>query len=309
MEVLYFVGFNILILLLLCLDLFVFNRKNEPVKLKEAAAWSVFWIALALIFNYGVYVWAGEELALEFLTAYVLEKSLSVDNLFVFVLLFSTFGVPQAYQHKVLFWGVLGAIIMRALFIFAGFALVEYFHASLYLLGAFLVYGGIKSVRQKEEELNLKESRWYKWLSRHIRLVPEFHGDHFWIFKKGKRYFTPLFMALVSIEISDLIFAVDSIPAVLSISSNPFIVYSSNIFAILGLRALYFVLEGTLHLFHYLNYGLAAILVFVGLKMLLIDFIEVDILYSLLFIFSVLALSVGLSLLFPQPKVSGITEK
>lgn len=304
MNILFFAGFTILILFLLYLDLFIFNRKNHTVKLKEAVAWSIFWIMLALAFNYVIYVWKGQELALEFLTAYVLEKSLSVDNLFVFVLLFSTFNVPTAYQHKVLFWGVIGAIIMRAIFIFAGFALVDYFHASLYLLGAFLVYGGIKSVVGKEEEFDLKETRWYKWLCRYVPLVPEFHGDRFWITKNGKRFFTPLFIALVSIEISDLVFAVDSIPAILSISANPLIVYTSNIFAILGLRALYFVLEGTLHFFYLLKYGLAAILVFVGLKMMLIDLIEVEILYSLLFIFTVLTASIVLSLLFPQTKVS-----
>ncbi len=304
MNILFFAGFTILILFLLYLDLFFFNRKNHTVKLKEAVAWSFFWIALALIFNYGIYLWKGQELALEFLTAYVLEKSLSVDNLFVFVLLFSTFGVPAMYQHKVLFWGVIGAIVMRAVFIFAGFALVDYFHASLYLLGAFLVYGGIKSVVEKEEEFDLKETSWYKWLCKYVPLVPGFHGDRFAVKKNGKRFFTPLFIALVSIEISDLVFAVDSIPAILSISANPLIVYTSNIFAILGLRALYFVLEGTLHFFYLLKYGLAAILVFVGLKMVLIDVIEVDIIYSLLFIFTVLTLSVVLSLLFPQPKVS-----
>lgn len=304
MNILFFAGFTILVLFLLYLDLFIFNRKNHTVKLKEAIAWSIFWVMLALAFNYGIYIWKGQELALEFLTAYVLEKSLSVDNLFVFVLLFSTFGVPTAYQHKVLFWGVIGAIFLRAVFIFAGFALVEYFHASLYLLGAFLVYGGIKSVLEKEEEFNLKEAGWYKWLCKYVPLVPEFHGDRFWIQKNGKRFFTPLFIALVSIEISDLVFAVDSIPAVLSISANPLIVYTSNIFAILGLRALYFVLEGTLHFFYLLKYGLAAILVFVGLKMMLIDVIKVEIIYSLLFIFSVLTVSVVLSLLFPQPKVS-----
>lgn len=304
MEVSFFVGFNILILGLLYLDLFVFNRKNHVVKVREAMAWSIFWIALALAFNYGIYLWEGKKLALEFLTAYLLEKSLSVDNLFVFILLFSTFGVPVAYQHKVLFWGVLGAIIMRAIFIFAGIALVEQFHFVIYFLGAFLVYGGIKSVSQQEEEYNWKESRFYKWLCRYIPFGQQYHGDKFWIRENGKLIFTPLFLALLSIEISDLVFAVDSVPAILSISNNPLIVYTSNIFAILGLRALYFVLQGTLHHFHFLKYGLAVILVFVGLKMVLIDLVKIDILYSLFFIFSVLMISALLSLFWPKPKVS-----
>lgn len=304
MNATFFLGFNILILVLLYLDLFIFNRKNHEVKVKEALAWSVFWILLAMGFNYLVYLWEGKELALEFLTAYLLEKSLSVDNLFVFILLFTTFGVPAAYQHKVLFWGVLGAIVMRAIFIFAGLALVEQFHFAIYLLGAFLVYGGVKSVVGEDEDFNWQESRFYKWICRYIPFSTEFHGDKFWIREKGKRVFTPLFLALISIEISDLIFAVDSVPAILSISNDPLIVYTSNIFAILGLRALYFVLEGSLHYFHLLKYGIALILVFVGLKMVFIDLIEVNILYSLIFIFSVLTISILLSLLFPKPKVS-----
>lgn len=300
MKTSFFIGFNLLVLVLLYLDLFIFNRKNHVVKVREALAWSAFWITLALIFNYFIYLWEGKELALEFLTAYLLEKSLSVDNLFVFILLFTTFGVPAAYQHKVLFWGVLGAIIMRAIFIFAGIALVEKFHFAIYFLGAFLVYGGIKSVMGEDDDFNWKESKFYKWICRYIPFGQEYHGDKFWIREKGKLIFTPLFLALISIEISDLIFAVDSVPAILSISNDPFIVYTSNIFAILGLRALYFVLEGTLHFFHLLKYGIALILVFVGLKMVFIDLIEVNILYSLIFIFSVLAVSIGLSLLFPK---------
>lgn len=302
MNTSYFIGFNILILLLLCLDLFVFNRRNHAVKLREAIAWSVFWIALALAFNYLLYLFAGKELALEFLTAYVLEKSLSVDNLFVFVLLFSSFGVPAAYQHKVLFWGVIGAIAMRAVFIFAGIELVEYFHASIYLMGAFLVYGGIKSLSAGDEDLDWQNSRWYKVLRRYVPLISEYQQDKFWVRVKGKLLFTPLFVALVSIEITDLVFATDSIPAILSISTNPLVVYTSNIFAILGLRALYFVLEGTLHLFHLLKYGLAAILVFVGLKMILIDIVKIEIYISLLFIFLVLFSSVLLSFIFPKGK-------
>lgn len=302
MNASFFIGFNILILLLLCIDLFVFNRRNHVVRMREAVAWSVFWIALALAFNYLLYVFAGKALALEFMTAYLLEKSLSVDNLFVFVLLFSSFAVPPAYRHKVLFWGVIGAIVMRGFFIFAGLSLVEYFHASFYLLGAFLIYGAIKSLSQEEDGVDWQNSRWYKVLRRFVPLVPEYHQDNFWIREKGKLLFTPLFVALVSIEISDLVFAADSIPAILSISTNPFIVYTSNIFAILGLRALYFVLEGTLHHFHLLKYGLAAILVFVGLKMLLIDLIHIEVIYSLIFIFTVLLSAALLSFLVPKPK-------
>ncbi len=299
-----FIGFNLLVLLLLYLDLFLFNRKNQVVRMGEAVAWSAFWIVLALTFNYFIYLWEGQEQALEFLTAYVLEKSLSVDNLFVFVLLFSTFGVPEVYQHKVLFWGVIGAILLRAVFIFAGLSLVEYFHASLYFLGAFLIYGGIKSAMQQESDrsFSFHESHIYRFLSRFIPFTSEYHTAKFWIKDAGKRVYTPLFLALVCIEFTDLIFAADSIPAILSISTNPFIVYTSNIFAILGLRALYFVLKGTLHKFYLLKYGLGAILVFVGLKMLLVDLVKIEGLHSLIFIFSILLGSVMFSLLFPHPK-------
>lgn len=302
MNITVFLGFNVLVAVLLYLDLFIFNRKNHVVRMREAVGWSAFWIALAMAFNYFIYLWQGEKMALEFLTAYVLEKSLSVDNLFVFVLLFSSFGVPVAYQHKVLFWGVIGAIVLRAGFIFAGLSLVEYFHASLYLLGAFLVYGGIKSALQKDNGMAFQEGRLYRWLCCFIPFTKEYHGDKFWIKEAGKRVYTPLFLALIFIEGTDLVFAADSIPAILSISTNPLIVYTSNIFAILGLRALYFVLEGTLNKFYLLKYGLAAILVFVGFKMMLVDVVKVETTYSLFFIFSVLLSSVLCSLLFPREK-------
>ena len=305
MDITVFIGFNLLVVLLLYLDLYVFNRRNHVVRMPEAVAWSVFWIALALAFNYLIYLWEGQELALEFLTAYVLEKSLSVDNLFVFVLLFSTFNVPAAYQHKVLFWGVIGAILLRAVFIFAGLSLLAYFHASLYLLGAFLVYGGVKAALQQENNQAFQENWMYKALCRCIPFTKEYRGDKFWVKEEGKRVYTPLFLALICIEITDLVFAVDSVPAILSISTEPLIVYTSNIFAIMGLRALYFVLEGSMNRFYLLKYGLAAILVFVGLKMMLVDVIKVDTLHSLSFIFSVLFSSILFSLLVPAWKRTG----
>lgn len=293
----YWVAFNVFVLIMLALDLGVFNRKAHVISVKEALIWSVVWVGLALLFNAGIWYWFGDRKALEFLTGYLIEKSLSVDNIFVFILVFTYFKVPALYQHKVLFWGVLGALVMRAIFIYAGLALLEQFHWIIYVFGAFLVFTGFKMMVQKEKEIHPERNPMLKFLKRFIKITPEYHKDKFFIKEKGIRYATPLFVVLVFIETTDLIFAVDSIPAILAISTDPFIVYTSNVFAILGLRSLYFALAGIIEKFRYLSYGLAVILMFVGAKMMLADVYKIPITFSLGIISFVLIASVVISLL------------
>ena len=290
-----FVGF---VLGMLALDLGVFHRDAHEVKFKEAAIWSVVWIGLALAFNVGLYFWQGSQFALEFLTGYVIEKSLSVDNIFVFVLIFSYFQVPAKYQHRVLFWGVLGALIMRAVMIFAGAALLERFHWIIYVFGAFLVYTGIKMATQGERKLDPDNSPLVKLVKKIFPFSKDYHGDKFFFRDNmGKLIATPLFLVLILVEATDLVFAVDSIPAIFAVTTNTFIVFTSNVFAILGLRSLYFVLAGVVDKFYYLKYGLAVVLTFVGIKMLLIAVgIKIPVLVSLGFIAFVLTVAVILSL-------------
>lgn len=295
-------GFNLFIAFMLGLDLFVFNRKAHEVKLKEALLWSGVWIALALIFNFGVYIFQGRQLALEFLTGYLIEKSLSVDNIFVFILIFSFFQVPAKYQHKVLFWGILGALLMRAGFIFGGLRLMEHFHGIIYIFGAFLIFTGIKLAVDKDKEIHPEKNVVLRIFRKVMPVTQTFREGKFFVREQGRMFATPLFIVLIVVETTDLIFAVDSIPAILAITRDPFIVYSSNVFAILGLRALYFALAGTIHLFHYLHYGLAAILVFVGAKMLLADIYKIPIGVSLTVILAILVWSVAASLIWPEKK-------
>jgi len=300
--------FNVFVIAMLALDLGVFHKKSHKVEIREALIWSGVWIGFAMIF--ALMLWMGwiykepfdhADVTMKFLTGYLIEKSLSVDNVFVFVLLFGYFKVPGEYQHKVLFWGILGALIMRVIFIFAGVALIHKFEWIIYIFGAFLIFTGIKIAIQKDKEMHPENNPVLKLTKKFFRMTPDFVGDKFFVTKDKIKYATPLFAVLVLIETTDLIFAVDSIPAVLSISNDPFIVYTSNVFAILGLRALYFALAGIMHLFHYLNYGLAVILVFVGTKMLLgKGTIPTEV--SLLVIAGVLITSVMLSLLFPKKK-------
>lgn len=290
------IGFNAFILLMLALDLGVFHRKAHEVSFREAVTWSVVWIMLALIFNVFIFYQFGKIKAIEYLTGYIIEKSLSVDNIFVFVLVFSSFNVPSAYQHKVLFWGVLGALVMRAIFIFAGVSLIERFHWIIYVFGIFLIYTGIKIAREKGTKMEMANNPVLKFTRRVIPFTSEYHGSNFFI-KKGKRYATPLLLVLILIEITDVIFAVDSIPAILAITSDPFIVYSSNVFAIMGLRSLYFALAGSLKYFVYLHYGLAVILVFVGLKMLVSGFLKINPFISLSVIAIILAVSIIASMI------------
>lgn len=280
--------FNAFVLLMLALDLGVFHRKAHRVGFKEALAWSGVWVVLALAFNVWVYFTMGRQPALEFLTGYLIEKSLSVDNIFVFVLLFSFFRVPAEYQHRVLFWGVIGALLMRALFIGVGAVLIAQFHWIIYLFGAFLIYTGYKMFTKSVEDMHPEDNPLVRWFVRNGRVTSQYHGSRFFIYNDGKRLATPLFLCLLSIEFTDLIFAVDSIPAIFAITQDPFIVYTSNVFAILGLRSLYFALEGIISRFPYLRYGLAIVLVFIGLKMVLADVYKVPVVASLAVIAAIL---------------------
>lgn len=290
-------GFSLFILLMLALDLGVFHRHSHTVGLREALVWSGVWVLLALAFNVIILWYRGPQAGLEFLAGYLVEKSLSVDNIFVFVMLFSYFHVPAAYQHKLLFWGVFGALLMRAGFIFAGVELLKHFHAIIYVFGAILIASGIKMVRAKGQTIH-PERNPVLWLFRKLMPVaPQYAGDRFFTRIDQRWAATPLFVVLILVETTDLIFAVDSIPAILSISQDTFIVFTSNVFAILGLRSLYFALAGLAEQLKYLHYGLAAILVFVGCKMLLTDVYKIPVAASLGVIALVLTTSVAASLL------------
>jgi tellurite resistance protein TerC len=293
------VGFIAFILAMLALDLGIFHRKAHAIGIREALIWSIVWISLALMFNAGVYCWFGNERALEFLTGYLIEKALSVDNLFVFLILFSYFAVPAALQHRVLLWGIVGALLMRAGFIMAGAALIQQFSWVIYIFGAFLVFTGIKLLATRESEIHPERNFMIRLFRRIVRCVPDYRGSKFSVSEGGRRYATPLLMVLVAIEATDIVFAVDSIPAVFAITTDPFIVFTSNVFAILGLRALYFLLAGMIGKFRYLKVGLGLVLAFVGAKMLLADWIHFPITLSLGIVACLLGLSVAVSILFP----------
>lgn len=293
----FWIGFNLFVLLMLALDLGVFNRKAHVVSVKEALTWSGVWICLSLIFNGLIYHWFGEAKAVEFFTGYVIEKSLSVDNIFVFVLVFRYFQIPSIYQHKILFWGILGALVMRVIFIFAGVALIEKFHWTIYLFGAFLIYTGYKMFTEQDKKIEPEKNPVIKLFRRVMPVTSDLRGDKFFVSENGKKYATPLFLVLILIETTDLIFAVDSIPAILAVTQDRFIVYTSNVFAILGLRSLYFALAHVIHRFIYLSTGLAVILVFVGLKMVLVDVIKIPTYVSLIVIAVIITASIVLSLI------------
>src|SRR5262245_13169310 len=297
------IGFTLFVLAMLALDLGVFHRKSHEVTIKEALAWSGVWVALALLFNLGVYYWRGYESALEFLTGYLIEKSLSVDNIFVFMLIFSYFNVPPRYQHRVLFWGVLGALVMRAILIVLGISLIQHFHWVIYLFGAFLILTGVKMALEKDKEIHPERNPALRLFRRLAPVTDDYRGGTFFV-KQGRRYFaTPLFIALLAVETTDLIFAVDSIPAILAITLDPFIIYTSNVFAILGLRALYFALAGVMKLWRHLHYGLSAILVFIGAKMMLADFYRIPVGVALGAVAGILIISVIASMVFPRKEV------
>ena len=292
-NIYFWIGFHIFIFLMLALDLGVFHKKAHKVPVKEAVIWTFVWITLALIFNLFIFFEFGKIKALEFLTGYVIEYSLSVDNIFVFIMIFTYFGVKDKYQHEVLFWGIIGALVMRAIFIFAGVALINRFHWIVVIFGAFLVFTGIRMLFHKEAEVDPDKNIIVKFFRKFLPVTKTMHDDKFFVRQNHKLYATPLFLVLLVIESSDLIFAVDSIPAILAISQDTFIVYTSNIFAILGLRSLYFAIAGVMGYFRYLKIGLALVLTFVGLKMLasFLNF-EIPIMYSLAIIISILLISI-----------------
>ncbi len=292
-----FAVFNLFVLLMLALDLGLLQRKAGDPTLRQAAAWCVVWEVLGLCMVGVVYAQKGGEPALEFFTAYLVEKSLSVDNLFVFVLIFSYFKIPPRYQRRVLYMGIVGALLLRGIFILVGAALVARFQWLLYFFGAFLVYTGVRMGMEKEEEMDPAQNPILKLGSRFLPLSRDMHGDRFVVKIDGKRLFTPLFLVLLVVEFTDVVFALDSIPAVFGVSKDPYILYTSNVFAILGLRSLYFLLAGVADKFHYLQIGIAVVLVFVGLKMLVHHWVQVPIVVSLGVIVGVLALSVIASLM------------
>jgi tellurite resistance protein TerC len=302
--------FNAFVLVMLALDLGVFHRKAHEVKMKEALTWSAVWIGLSLLFNFALLKgWVGgyeeavrSKVALEFLTGYVIEKSLSVDNVFVFALLFAYFNIPSQYQHRILFWGILGALVMRAILIFAGVALINSFHWIIYVFGAILVISGIKMWLAKDKKFEPEKNPVLKLVRKIFPVTNELHGQKFFTRVNGALVCTPLFVVLVFVEWSDLVFAVDSIPAILAVTKDPFIVYTSNVMAILGLRSLYFALAGIMGKFHLLHYGLSAILVFVGIKMMIVDFYKLPTLLSLAVVGSILTISVIASFFFPSKK-------
>jgi tellurite resistance protein TerC len=284
-------SFTLFVLGMLALDLGVFHRKSHVVSIKEALTWTAVWITLSMLFNLFVYYYFDKEKALEFFTAYLVEKSLSIDNIFVIIMIFSYFNVPSAYQHKVLFWGILGALVMRVIFIFAGIELIHKFHWLIYIFGGFLVVTGLKMVFSDDKPMDPEKNPLVKLVRKIFPVTDSFEGDNFFVKRGAKLWATPLFLVVVLIEGTDLIFAVDSIPAIISISDDTFIVYTSNVFAILGLRSLYFALAGIEKYFTYLKYGLAAILVFVGVKMCIVDFYKVPVEISLIVIAFLLAIS------------------
>ncbi|MDO9365180.1 MAG: TerC family protein [Methylotenera sp.] len=298
-------GFGVFVLAMLAVDMVLLGRHGaQKVSSREALIWSAVWFAMAMLFGAVLWGWldhtAGRAVAdtkaMEYLTGYLLEKTLAMDNIFVFVMIFSYFAVPLEFQKRILVYGVLGAIVLRALMILLGAWLIAQFHWVLYIFGAFLLITGIKMFIFADQEPNLAKNPLLKWLRSHVRITDGYHGDKFWIVEKGVRWFTPMFLVLVLIEFSDVIFAMDSIPAIFAVTSDPFIVFTSNIFAILGLRALYFLLADMADRFHLLKYGLAVVLIFVGTKMLIVEWVKIPVAVSLAVVIAVLGISILLSL-------------
>jgi tellurite resistance protein TerC len=308
----FWVVFNLFVVAMLALDLGVFHRQKHVVSFREAIGWTTVWIGLAGVFAVLIYFFGhtmvggsarpNSELSLEFITGYVIEQSLSVDNLFVFLLIFRYFAVPRNFQHDVLFWGVLGALIMRAIFIVTGVALLNRFHWIIYIFGAILIYSGIKLLRQHGADIHPESNPVLRGFRKLFRVTKDYEGGKFFVRRGALRYATPLALVLVVVETTDLLFAVDSIPAVLAVTREPFIVFTSNVFAIMGLRSLFFALSGMLETFHFLHYGLSLILIFIGLKMLVSNYVEIPIGVALGTVAGVLLLSIMLSLLFPAKR-------
>jgi tellurite resistance protein TerC len=304
------VVFGAVILILFALDLGVFHRKSHQVGIKEALIWSGVWLAVAIIFNLLVYFWMGKELAIEFAAGYLVERTLSFDNLFVFLLIFTYFKVPSIHQYKVLFWGIIAALVMRGVFVIAGIELIDKFHWIVYLFGAFLFVSGLKLLLRKDEEpMDVGRNPVLRLCKRFLPTTDQYGEGNFTLMIDGKRYVTPLFIVLLIIETSDILFAFDSVPAILGITLNPFIVYTSNIFSILGLRALYFALAGCMVIFRYLNQGITLILIFIGAKMLASEFIEIPAVVALGVIVLILVGSMALSLIRPVDKADRKTPQ
>ncbi|MBN9422366.1 MAG: TerC family protein [Candidatus Accumulibacter sp.] len=304
-------GFAVFVVVAIAVDLLALEKQGaHAVTTREALAWSLLWVSLALLFAGGLWLWldhsAGRELAnlkaTEFLTGYLIEKSLSVDNIFVFLMLFTAFAVPAEQQKKALILGVIGAVVLRAIMILIGAWLIAQFHAILYIFGAFLLITGIKMLVVAEHEPDLEKNPVLRWMRGHLAITGDFRGDRLWLTENGRRWFTPLFVVVMLVGVTDIIFAVDSIPAIFAITTDPFIVMTSNIFAILGLRALYFLLADMAGRFHLLKYGLAIVLVFIGTKMLIVEWYKIPVFVSLSAVGLILAVSIGLSLLRPQGK-------
>ena len=299
----FWIGFNVFVIVMLALDLGVFNRRAHTVGFREALAWSGVWVGLATLFAVLVYFWHGRSESLEFATGYLIELSLSIDNLFVFLVIFRYFRVPSELQHRVLFWGILGALITRGIFILAGVSLIQRFHWLTYVFGALLVYSGVKLLRQADQEIDPEKNPLLKMFRRWIPVTDDYVGEKFWVRRPGL-YATPLVVVLLIVETTDVVFAVDSIPAVLAITLNAFIVYTSNVFAILGLRSMYFAVAGMMDLFEYLHYGLSVVLILIGAKMLASHYVTVPTVAALGTVAGVIAISVVASLVFPQKKKS-----
>jgi len=305
----FWVLFNLFVFAMLALDLGLFHREKHVVELPEAIGWTAVWIALAACFAVLIYFFGhtmvgharpNSQLSLEFVTGYVIELSLSVDNLFVFLLIFGYFRVPRAYQHEVLFWGVLGALVMRIIFIVAGITLLNRFRWFIYIFGAILIYSGIKLLLQKNQQIHPEANPVLRGFRKLFRVTEDYEGSRFFVRRGLVRYATPLAVVLLMVETTDVLFATDSIPAVLAVTREPFIVYTSNVFAILGLRSLYFALAGMMERFHVLHYGLSLVLIFIGVKMLASNYVEIPIGVTLGVVAGVLAVSVVLSLIFPK---------
>ncbi len=299
------VGFNLFVVALLALDLGLVHRDDKPITVRHALLLSVVYVVLALIFAGGVFIFMGDTAGFQFLTGYLIEKSLSVDNIFVFVLIFSHFAVPPQFQYRVLFWGILGALVLRATLIITGAAIIEAFHWVIYLFGGFLIFTGAKMLVAVSEEPDVENNRVIGFMRRHFRVTEGFEGSRFFVLRDGVRYMTPLFLVLVLVELTDVVFALDSIPAIFAITTDPFLVYTSNVFAILGLRALYFALAGVIHRFHYLKYGLSLVLVIVGVKMVLNAWFETTVIPTELALL-ITALLIGGSIAFSMWKTRGL---
>ena len=306
-QIYLWVGFHVLVFVMLALDLGVFHKKNHDVSVKESLIWTAVWIAIAIAFNIGVYYFLGKQPASEFLTAYVLEKSLSIDNIFVMTVIFTHFKVEPKYQHRVLFWGILGALVMRIIFIVGGVHLIAKFHFLMYFFGGFLIYTGIKMLFATDKEMDPEKDWLFKFAKKRFKMTKDFHDEKFFVKINGVRHMTPLFLVLLIIESTDLIFALDSIPAVLSVTRNSFIAYTSNVFAILGLRSLYFAFAGVVSMFRFLPYALSVVLVFIGFKMVSEDYYKIPTNISLYVVIGLISSSILFSLIFKESKK--ISEK